>query len=99
MVTEKEVMGALSEVMDPELGISLVDLGLIYGVEVQGEKVGVKMTFTTPACPMVHFLVSSVEDAVKKVKGVNEVDVQLVWDPPWTPDKMSDAGKEKLGLK
>jgi len=99
MVTEKEVMGALSEVMDPELGISLVDLGLIYGVDIAGERVGVKMTFTTPACPMVHFLVSSVEDAVKKVKGVNEVDVQLVWDPPWTPDKMSDAGKEKLGLK
>ena len=99
MVTEKEIMGALSEVMDPELGISLVDLGLIYGVDIAGERVGVKMTFTTPACPMVHFLVSSVEDAVKKVKGVNEVDVQLVWDPPWTPDKMSDAGKEKLGLK
>ena len=99
MVTEKEIMGALSEVMDPELGISLVDLGLIYGVDIAGERVGVKMTFTTPACPMVHFLVSSVEDAVKKVKGVGEVDVQLVWDPPWTPDKMSDAGKEKLGLK
>ncbi|MCP4647084.1 MAG: metal-sulfur cluster assembly factor [bacterium] len=99
MVTEKEVMGALSEVMDPELGISLVDLGLIYGVDVAGEKVGVKMTFTTPACPMVHFLVSSVEDAVKKVEGVSDVEVQLVWDPPWTPDKMSDEGKEKLGLK
>jgi len=99
MVTEKEVMGALSEVMDPELGISIVDLGLIYEVEVQKEKVGVKMTFTTPACPMVHFLVSSVEDAVKKLEGVNDVEVQLVWDPPWTPDKMSDAGKESLGLK
>ena len=99
MVTEKEVMSALNEVMDPELGISLVDLGLIYGVEVNGEKVNVKMTFTTPACPMVHYIVSSVEEAVKKVKGVGEVEVQLVWDPPWTPDKMSDAGKEKLGLK
>ncbi len=99
MVTEEEVMSALSKVMDPELGISLVDLGLIYGVEITETKVGVKMTFTTPACPMVHFLVSSVEDAVKKVEGVSEVEVQLVWDPPWTPDKMSDAGKEKLGLK
>jgi metal-sulfur cluster biosynthetic enzyme len=99
VVSEKEIRDALREVMDPELGISLVDLGLIYGVEIAGEKVGVKMTFTTPACPMVHFLVSSVEDAVKKVEGVDEVDVQLVWDPPWTPDRMSDAGKEKLGLK
>lgn len=99
MVSEKEVRDALREVMDPELGISLVDLGLIYGIEVAGKKVGVKMTFTTPACPMVHFLVSSVENAVKKVNGVSEVDVQLVWDPPWTPDRMSDAGKEKLGLK
>ena len=99
MVSEKEIRDALREVMDPELGISLVDLGLIYGIEVAGEKVGVKMTFTTPACPMVHFLVSSVENAVKKIGGVNEVDVQLVWDPPWTPDRMSDTGKEKLGLK
>ena len=99
MVSEKGVMDALHEVMDPELGISLVDLGLIYGVEITDTKVGVKMTFTTPACPMVHFIVSSVEGAVKKVEGVGEVDVQLVWDPPWTPDKMSDAGKEKLGLK
>ena len=99
MVSEKEVRDALREVMDPELGISLVDLGLIYGIEVAGEKVSVKMTFTTPACPMVHFLVSSVENAVKKIGGVNEVDVQLVWDPPWTPDRMSDTGKEKLGLK
>ena len=99
MVTEKEVMGALGQVMDPELGISLVDLGLIYAVEVHTGKVGVKMSFTTPACPMVHYIVSSVEEAVKRLDGVEEVEVQLVWDPPWTPDRITDAGKERLGLK
>ncbi|MBD3397708.1 DUF59 domain-containing protein [Candidatus Micrarchaeota archaeon] len=99
MATEKEVMDALGQVMDPELGISLVDLGLIYSVKVQGEKVEVEMSFTTPACPMVHYITSSVEDAVKKLEGVEEAEVKLVWDPPWTPDRISEEGKKKLGLK
>lgn len=98
MAGEKEVLGALSGVMDPELGISIVDLGLIYGVSVEGEKATVRMTFTTPACPMLHFLISSVEDAAKKVKGIKEVDVRLVWDPPWDPGRISEEGKKKLGL-
>lgn len=98
MAGEKEVLGALSGVMDPELGISIVDLGLVYGVEVSGGKATVKMTFTTPACPMLHFLISSVEDAAKKVKGIKEVEVKLVWDPPWNPSRISEEGKKKLGL-
>jgi metal-sulfur cluster biosynthetic enzyme len=99
MVTEKEVMGALGQVMDPELGISLVDLGLIYSVEVHKGKVAVEMSFTTPACPMVHYITSGVEDAIKKLEGVDEVEVNLVWDPPWTPGRISEEGKKKLGLK
>jgi len=99
MTNKKEVLDVLTEVMDPELGISLVDLGLIYGVDVEGKKVTVRMSFTTPACPMLRHIASSVEEAVKKLGGVEEVDVQLVWDPPWTPERISEEGKKKLGLK
>lgn len=87
------------KVMDPELGISVWDLGLIYGIEVNGKKAIIQMTFTTPACPMLHHIASEVEDAVDKVKGIEEVNVRLVWDPPWTPDKISAEGKKKLGLE
>jgi len=99
MVSERAVRSALKKVMDPELGISILDLGLIYGVEAEGKKVIVKMTFTTPACPMLQFIVSNVEDAVKKLEGVEDVIVQLVWDPPWTPEKISSEGKKKMGLE
>lgn len=98
MATEEDVMDALSGVIDPELGISVVDLGLIYGVEVSGKKVRVRMTFTTPACPMLNLIVSRVEDAVKKLRGIDEVAVQLVWEPPWTPERMSAEGKKALGF-
>ena len=98
MAVEKGVVEALRGVMDPELGISIVDLGLIYGVEMEGGKATIKMTFTTPACPMLHFLISRVEDAARKVEGVKEVEVKLVWDPPWEPGRISEEGKKKLGL-
>lgn len=98
MASKKEVLDALKDVMDPELGINIVDLGLIYGVEVKGGKVRVKMTFTTPACPLLQYIVSSVEECVDKLDGVDEVIVQLVWEPPWTPDKISAEGKKQLGL-
>lgn len=98
MPTEEQVMGKLREVMDPELGINVVDLGLIYGVEVKGKDVSVRMTFTTPACPLLNFLVQNVEDKVKELE-VGEVRVELVWDPPWTPERMSPQAKEQLGMK
>ncbi len=99
MTSENEVREALTKVMDPELGISLVDLGLIYGIKLSGKKVVVRMSFTTPACPMLQHIASNVEEAVVKLDGVEEVNVQLVWDPPWTPERISDVGKKKLGLK
>ncbi len=98
MTDKAEVINALTKVLDPELGISLVDLGLIYGVEVESGKVIVRMTFTTPACPMLRHMTLDVEEAVKKLDGVKEVEVKLVWDPPWSPERISENGKKRLGL-
>ncbi len=98
MPTGEEVREKLREVMDPELGVNIVDLGLIYGVEVKGSSVTVKMTFTTPACPLLNFLVQNVESKVKEL-GLEDVRVELVWDPPWTPERMSPEAKMQLGMK
>jgi len=98
MVSKEDVMKVLKECYDPELGISLVDLGLIYDVQVKNDKVIIKMTLTTPGCPMHSFMVNDVEEKVKNIKGVKDVKVDLVWDPPWTPDRMSKELRKKLGF-
>jgi metal-sulfur cluster biosynthetic enzyme len=97
VLSEGRVREKLKEVMDPELGVNIVDLGLIYGVEVEGKKVKVKMTFTTPACPLLNFLVQNVEAKVREA-GAKDVQVELIWDPPWSPEKMSAEAKRKLGI-
>ncbi len=99
MPTEKQVLSKLKEVLDPEVGINVVDLGLIYGVEVAKGTVNVRMTFTTPACPLLGYLVNSVESKVKELKDVKEVKVQFVWEPRWTPERMSAEAKKQLGLE
>jgi len=97
MVTEKQVKDALKKCMDPELGVSIVDLGLVYGIQIKGSTVKVRMTVTTPMCPMASMLVENARDAVSKVKGVKKADVVLVFDPPWTPARMSATAKKALG--
>jgi len=99
MVTKQDVMKVLKKCYDPEIGMSLVDLGLIYDVQIKNDKVHIKMTLTTPGCPMHASMVNDVEENVKKMKGVKEVKVELVWDPPWTPDRMSKETKKKLGFR
>jgi len=99
MLTKQDVMKVLKECYDPEIGISLVDLGLIYDVQVKGDKVHIKMTLTTPGCPMHAHMVNDVEQKVKKMKGVKGVKVELVWDPPWTPERMSKEAKKNLGFE
>jgi len=99
MVTKQDVMKVLKKCYDSEIGISLVDLGLIYDVQVKDDKVYIKMTLTTPGCPMHVFMVNDVEEKVKKMKGVKEVKVELVWDPPWTPDRISREVRKKLGFE
>jgi metal-sulfur cluster biosynthetic enzyme len=98
MVTKKEVLNVLEEVLDPELGISVVDLGLIYDVKVDKNKVKIKMTLTSPLCPLSNFLVENIKEKVKSLD-IKDVDVEIVFDPPWTPEKMSKRAKKILGIK
>ena len=96
-MTETEIREALRGVIDPELGVNIVDLGLVYGIDIEGARVRVSMTMTTPACPLGDYLRDLVESGVKRnVPGVERVDVELVWDPPWNPDMMSDAARRQL---
>jgi len=96
MVTKEQVFAALREVFDPEIPVNIVDLGFIYGVVVKDGKVDISMTLTIPGCPMHQIITKMAEDAVRKVEGVNEVNVQLTFEPRWTVDNISDDGKTKL---
>ncbi len=96
--TEPIVWDALKTVFDPELGFNLVDLGLIYSVEIAERKVMIRMTLTTRGCPMHESLVWGVRRAVLSLEPVQAVDVQLVWDPPWQPSMMSAAARAQLGV-
>ncbi|NYZ60916.1 metal-sulfur cluster assembly factor [Candidatus Micrarchaeota archaeon] len=99
MVTEKQVLSKLKEVLDPEIGINIVGLGLIYEVKVDKARVNIKMTFTTPACPLLGYIVNNVQSKVRELKGVSDVQVQFVWEPRWTPERMSKDAKKQLGLQ
>ena len=98
MITEDNVRAALSKVIDPEIGVDIVNLGFIYNVKIDEGQVAVDMTLTTRGCPMHQFLNKQAEDAVKGIDGVTEAVINLVWNPPWTPKMMSPAAKEKLGF-
>ncbi len=98
MVTMEEIVKALKECYDPEIPVNVWDLGLIYDVSVDGEKVHVKMTLTAPGCPMHTFISQEVKEKLQSISGVNEATVEVVWDPPWTPDKMSPQAKAQLGI-
>ncbi|WP_455283689.1 metal-sulfur cluster assembly factor [[Eubacterium] cellulosolvens] len=94
----EEIVKALKECYDPEIPVNVWDLGLIYDVSVDGEKVHVKMTLTAPGCPMHTFISQEVKEKLQSISGVNEATVEVVWDPPWTPDKMSPQAKAQLGI-
>jgi metal-sulfur cluster biosynthetic enzyme len=97
-VTAERVQEALRHVLDPELGINVVDLGLVYDVGVEDGRVSIAMTMTTPACPLGETLTEQAEATVRqRVPGVTSVTVSLLWDPPWRPSMMSDAAKAQLG--
>ena len=91
----------LRDVIDPEIGLNIVDLGLVYDVGLAGDGVAViRMTLTTPGCPLGGYITDSINDTLASVPGVTDVDVRIVWDPPWDPDAMmSDWAKDQLGWK
>jgi len=95
---KKEILKTLEKVLDPEINISVVDLGLIYEIKETFGKVDIKMTLTNPGCPLADLIINDIKESVLKVKGVNQVDVEVVFDPPWTKDRLSKKAKAKLGL-
>ena len=98
MISEETVYKALSTVLDPELGIDIVNLGFIYDVKVGSDSITVAMTLTTRGCPMHSTLKQQAEDAVVQETGASSVEVNIVFDPPWNVNMMSDMAKEKLGI-
>jgi len=98
MPTREEVLEALKQVEDPELGMDIVDLGLLYDVEVEGPRVKVTHSLTSMGCPVGPLIQEDINRVTSELPGVEDVDVELTWDPPWTPDKMSDDAKFILGF-
>ena len=98
MVTEKDVQKALKTVKDPELNLDLVVLGLIYDIEIEGSRADVVMSLTSPMCPVAGQIVEDAKTAVLTVDGIDEADVQLTFDPPWTPERISPLIRSSLGL-
>ena len=98
MPTREEVMEALRQVEDPELGMDIVDLGLMYDVELENGNVKVVHTLTSMGCPVGPMIQQQIDEVVRALPGVEDVEVELTWDPPWTPEKMSEDAKFILGI-
>ena len=99
MSKKEQIIKEIRKIYDPELPVNIYELGLIYDIKVSDEKFAIiKMTLTTPNCPVAESLPKEVKDGVMQVEGIEDVDLQLVWDPPWTKDMMSDAAKLELNL-
>jgi metal-sulfur cluster biosynthetic enzyme len=98
MPTKEDVVEALRVVEDPELGMDIVELGLLYDAEVEGPKVHVTFTLTSMGCPVGPLIEQQIRETVESMDGVTEVDAELTWDPPWSPEKMSDDAKFILGF-
>ena len=98
MATDTDIREALRHVVDPEIGVNIVDLGLVYRIEVEGARARIAMTMTSPACPLVDYLQDLVTSAIRQhVPDVVEVDITVEWEPPWDPDMMSDEARRQLG--
>ncbi len=97
-VTEKDVRNALKTVKDPELGLDLVVLGLVYDIEVEERSVTATISLTSPMCPVAGQIVDEAREAILRVEGVDDADVQLTFDPPWTPERISPLIRSSLGL-
>lgn len=98
MPTKEEVYEALQTCYDPEIPVNIVDLGLIYDVAINDDKVAVKMTLTAPGCGMGGIIANQAREKILDLPGVKEATVDLVWDPPWDPSRMSEEAKQRLGV-
>ena len=94
---ERLIMENLKQIYDPEIPMNIVDLGLIYGFEWAGDDVTLKMTLTAPGCPVAGILAEEVKNAIEKVPNVHGAKVDLIWDPPWSPERMSEFAKRQFG--
>jgi metal-sulfur cluster biosynthetic enzyme len=88
----------LKEIYDPEVGINIVDMGLIYSLDIADNKVAITMTLTSPGCPAGPQILSQIDSQVKTVAGVEDVDINVVWSPPWSPDMLSEEARDQLGI-
>jgi metal-sulfur cluster biosynthetic enzyme len=98
MITKEQVYEALQECYDPEIPVNIVDLGLVYDVEIDGGKVAVKMTLTAPGCGMGTMIAADAKQRIMTLEGVEDATVDLVWDPPWNPSMINVEAKQRLGI-
>ena len=98
-LNETVVLETLRQVVDPEIDCNIVDLGLVYDTRIEGAKVTVQMTLTTPGCPMHESIAWGVKNALLNLEPVEEAEVEIVWDPPWSPLMMSDEGRARVGIR
>ena len=98
MDIKDKIIDEIRKIYDPEIPVNIYELGLIYNIEVTGKKAKIKMTLTTPNCPVAESLPKEVKEGAMQVEGIDDVNLELVWDPPWNKDMMSDAAKLELNL-
>lgn len=98
MITEDAVFEAIKEIIDPEVGINIVDMGLIYGVDIEDETVNITMTLTSPGCPAGGQLINGTQHVTQQLENVEEVNINVVWTPRWTPEMMTEEAKDELGI-
>jgi len=96
--TETKMLDALRTVIDPELMINIVDLGLVYAIDLEGRKASVEMTLTSPACPAGPQIIQQAKMSLSRLADVDDVEIRLVMSPPWTPDRMTDEARDQLGI-
>ena len=96
---EPLILETLRQVVDPEIDCNIVDLGLIYGIRIDGPKVNVQMTLTTQGCPMHESIAWGVKNALLNLEAVEEANVEIVWDPPWHPAMMTEKGRTRVGVR
>ena len=98
MSLKDKIIGEIKKIYDPEIPVNIYDLGLVYDIQVKEKKAIIKMTLTSPNCPVAESLPKEVKDGAMQVDEIEDVDLELVWDPPWTKDMMSEAAKLELNL-